>query len=232
MESSKWEHLRDDYYAGLEEIRTLGYSFEDLIHHFPCFVGHLTLARYLTLYECYKQTLGIAGSMAEIGVYRGACSLLLAKLCQLHEPASLTQVHGFDWFQGTGAMSPEEAEIVTEGSYCESEQRLRSLISAQKLDHLVKIHNMDMAGDAVARFFECHKHLCFKLVIFDAGVYAVVDNSLPWFWERLSKGGIMVFDQYSMDIAPGETLGVRKHLPNAEVRTFPNGWTPTAYIKK
>jgi hypothetical protein len=232
MESSKWEHLREDYYAGLQAISDLDYSLEDIIHHFPCFVGHLTLARYLSIYECYKQTLGIAGSMAEIGVYRGACSLLLAKLCQLHEPASLTQVHGFDWFQGTGGMSESEAKWVTEGSYSESEKRLRTLIDAQNLGHLLKIHNIDMSSDAVDAFFEEYQHICFKLVIFDAGVFSVVDRSLPWFWQRLTKGGIIIFDQYNMDIAPGETLGVRKHLPDVEIRTFPNGWTPTAYIKK
>jgi hypothetical protein len=233
MESSKWEHLREDYYRGLDQIRELGYEFEDYIHYFPCFVGHMTLARYLSIYECYKQTLGIAGNIAEVGVYRGACTLLLAKLCMLHEPAALTQVHGFDWFQGAaGHLSFEEKERFGDGSYCESEERLMSLIEAQQLGHLIRIHNMDMAGDAVKTFFTQYEHLTFKLVIFDAGIFAVVDNALPWFWQRLSKGGIIIFDQYNMDIAPGETMAVRKHLPDVQIRTFPNGWTPTAYVKK
>ena len=65
-----------------------------------------------------------------------------------------------------------------------------------------------------------------------AGVYEVVSKSLPYLWERLTAGGIMLFDQYNFDVAPGETRAVREFLPHAKVRTFPNGWMPNAYIVK
>lgn len=108
LESSKFEHLREPYYEGLEKIKKLGYSFEDLIHYFPSFCGHLTLARYLCLIECYQRTLGVAGHMAEIGVYKAAGSMLFAKLSQIYEPNSLVQVHGFDWFRGAANLSRED----------------------------------------------------------------------------------------------------------------------------
>lgn len=54
-----------------DKFEQLNYSPEDFYEHFPCFAGAKTLARYLSLHDCYQKTLGIAGHMAEVGVYRG-----------------------------------------------------------------------------------------------------------------------------------------------------------------
>src|ERR1700754_4926392 len=94
FETLKFSHRKQPYYEGLKEILSLGYDQEDLIHQFPSFVGHMTLSRFLGLYELYKMTLGVAGHIAEAGVYKGAGTLFLAKLAQIFEPESLTLVHG------------------------------------------------------------------------------------------------------------------------------------------
>ncbi|MFN7221850.1 MAG: class I SAM-dependent methyltransferase [Burkholderiales bacterium] len=232
FESSKFAHRKLNYAESLERIKSLGYSVEDYIHHFPCFTGAMTLARYLSLYECYQKTLGVAGNIAEIGMYKGAGSLFLAKLTQLYEPLALTQVHGFDWFQGAQNLSESDQKHLITGSYAEPQERVNSLVESQDLSHLVKIHCLDMASTQIEDFFHTHRHLQFKLVIFDIGIYEVVSKSLPLFWNRLTPGGIMIFDQYNFDIAPGETEAVRELLPNAKIRTFPNGWMPTAYVVK
>ena len=100
-------------------------------------MGHLTLARFLSLYEAYKLTLGVAGHIAEIGVFKGAGSLLFAKLTKLFEPETLTLVHGFDWFQG--ARVTEEESHVTQGECREDYGRVMQLIQAQGLDNVVHI---------------------------------------------------------------------------------------------
>ncbi len=232
LETSKFAAAKEPYYQGLEAIKGLGYTTEDYIHNFPCFTGHLTLARYLSLFNCYQKTLGIAGHIAELGVYMGACSMLFAKLTQIYEPNAVTQVHGFDWFKGARNLSSEDRDNLTEGSYLEPKERVEALIRAQKLDHILKIHDLDMASEAVGEFFRKYRHMQFKLVFFDIGIYEVVSNCLPYFWERTTPGGIIIFDQYNIDIAPGETRAVRELLPNVVVRTFQHGWIPTAYIVK
>jgi hypothetical protein len=232
FESSKFAFRKESYAESLAAIKSLGYTVEDYIHHFPCFTGALTLARYIAILECYQKTLGVAGNIAEVGMYKGAGSLFLAKLTQLYEPNALTQVHGFDWFQGAQNLSESDLKHLITGSYAESQERVQKLVEAQNLSNLIKIHSMDMASDQVKDFFTKFKHLQFKLVIFDIGIYEVVSNALPLFWERLTPGGIVIFDQYNFDIAPGETEAVREFLPNAKIRTFPNGWMPTAYVVK
>ena len=229
LESQKFLHRKPQYYEGLKKTLALGYSSEELLHYFPAFVGHMTLSRYLCLYEAYKMCSGVAGHIAELGVYKGAGTLLFAKLTQIFEPESLVQVHGFDWFKGT-APTDEEPNVHA-GSYCESKDRLLQLVEAQGLNHIVRIHDIDLTSD-LPQFFEQYPHLQFKLIFLDAGLHDVVYQSIKHFWPRLTPGGVLVLDQFNHELAPGETRAVKELLPDAKVRTFPFGWLPSAYIVK
>ncbi len=228
-ETKKFEHRKAAYYQGLTEILGLGYEQEDLLHHFPAFVGHMTLSRFLALYEAYKMTLGVAGHIAEIGVYKAAGTLLFAKLTQIFEPESLTLVHGFDWFGGTQVT--EEEKNVIAGSYKENYHRVMKLISVQGLNNIVHIHKLDVTKD-LEKFFLENNYMQFKLLFFDAGTYKVVSNCLNYFWPRLTSGGVLILDQFNHELSPGETRAVKEILPHAKIRTFPFGWMPTAYIVK
>ncbi|HEV2764700.1 MAG TPA: class I SAM-dependent methyltransferase, partial [Pyrinomonadaceae bacterium] len=158
-----------------------------------------------------------------------AGTLFFAKLTQIFEPESLTLVHGFDWFEGS-KLTEEEPNIV-EGSYKEDYSRLMSLISAQRLEHIVHIHKLDLTKELDA-FFDEHKYMQFKLVFLDAGLHDIVKSCLENFWPRLTSGGIIIFDQYNHELAPGEIRAVREFMPDAKIRTFPFGWMPTAYVVK
>jgi Methyltransferase domain len=229
FEARKFADRKKPYYEGLAEVLSLGYTAEDLIHHFPSFVGHMTLSRFLVLYELYKMTLGVAGHIAEAGVYKGAGTLLFAKLTQIFEGESLTLVHGFDWFEGMDPSAEERDEV--DCSYQEDYSRLMRMISAQKLNHIAHIHKLNLKTD-LDGFFEMHPSLQFKLVFLDAGQYDVVKNCLKSFWPRLTSGGILALDQFNHEHAPGETRAVKEFMPDAKIRTFPFGWMPTAYVVK
>ena len=228
-ESAKFLDRKPDYYKGLEECLSLGFSQEDLIHYFPSFTGHMTLSRYLALYEVYKMTLGVAGHVAELGVYKAAGTLLFAKLAQIFEPESLTLVHGFDWWKGAEVTSEEPN--VNEGAYREDANRIQRLVSAQGLDNIVHLHDVDLRS-GMGEFFEKNPHLQFKLVFFDAGQYDIVKHCLEHIWPRLTPGGVAVFDQFNHELAPGETRAIKEFLPNAKIKTFAFGWMPTAYVVK
>jgi hypothetical protein len=229
LETQKHASRKEPYYKGIEAIKDLNYQIEDFIHYFPCFTGSQTLSRYLSFYECYKNTLGLAGHIAEVGIYKGGSFLFFSKLTQIFEPNSFTQVHGFDWFKGN---APSEAEKnIVEHSDVEPYERLISLIKAQNIENIAKVHNIDVTKQ-LTDFFKKYPHLQFKIVFLDAGMYEVVKACLPLFWERLSKGGYLILDQFNFDIAPGETRAVKEFLPDVEIRTFPWGWMPTAYIVK
>ena len=229
FEYLKFDHRREDYDNGIKAIKNLDYQITDFIEHFPCFSGHMTISRFIGLYELYKKSLGIAGHIGEVGVYKGASLLWFAKLVQIFESESLTQVHGFDWFEGTGT---DEIELkIDVGSYKESYPRLLELIESQKLNSTVFVHKMDVTKELEA-FLDKYKHLQFKLLFLDAGAYNVVKSVLPLLWERLSTGGILILDQFNHELSPGETIAVREFLGNSKIQTLQNIWMPSAYIVK
>lgn len=229
FETMKFANRRPDYARAIEEIAGMGYQVEDYIHHFPAFVGHMTLWRSLTLYELYKKTLGISGHIADVGVFLGASTLLFGKLMQIFEPESLSMVHGFDWFKGTHVSKEDSLQI--EGANLESEARVRKLIALQKLENVVKVHKIDVAKE-IEGFFATNPHLRFKLVFLDSGTYDVVSSAIRAFWPRLTPGGLLVLDQYNHEVAPGEVRAIHDLLPNEKVETIPNSWMPSAYIQK
>jgi len=227
FEDRKFEGRREDYYDGLATIESLGYDFDDFVHHFPCFVGHMTLSRFLALYECYKETLGVPGHIADVGVFKGASLLWWAKLVHIFEGEALTQVHGFDWFKGMHG--GDETPSVQVGSYAESPERLSQLIEAQGLDNVVHVHDLDITTE-LEGFLDEHAHLQFKLVFCDAGTYDVTSAALTALWPRVTKGGIVILDQFNHEFSPGESRAVRELLPDENLRTFPWAWMPTAYV--
>ena len=52
----------------------------------------------------------------------------------------------------------------------------------------------------------------FKLVFLDIGINSGRYSYPTDFQKRLVKGGILIFDQYNHELAPGETLVIEKHL--------------------
>ncbi len=232
FETVKFADRREKYYKTLPRILELAGEKKDLLHYFPAFAGTLTLTRYFTLYELYKRTLGLAGHIAEIGVYKGAGSLLFGKLTQMFEPDSLTMVHGFDHFRGTD--SSTDAELQVAGGNLSSEEAVRDLVRLQGLDGTVKIHNLDVCSDenGLVPFFDKRPHLRFKLVFLDSGTFEVTKKSIESFWPRLLPGGIMIFDQYNNEVAPGETRAVSELLPGQKIETIGGSWMPSAFTIK
>ena len=229
FEYLKFEKRRDPYKKSLEEIEKMDFSFQEIIEDFPRFSGHMSIGRYLTLHELYRKTEGVAGHIAEVGTYKGSSLLWFTKLVQIYEPEALTQVHGFDWFEGTGEDSVELK--IEKGSYKASHQELVDLIKVQNLENNCFVHKLNVVTELEA-FFDRNPHLYFKLIFLDAGFYDVVKKSIEVLWPRLNKGGILILDQFGHELSPGEAIAVKEMLPNEKIRTVPNSWMPNAYIVK
>lgn len=230
LESMKFEGRRPAYSEALEGIKNLQIPLEDILHYFPAYVGDMTLNRYLTLYELYKRTLELSGHIAEVGVYKGAGSIFFAKLINIFEPMSLTMVHGFDWFKGN-MPNEDESKLMPIGGYRASYTDLITLIDLQGLTNTLKIHNLDAAKE-LGNFFLDNRHLVFKLVFLDAGLYGVVKHSIEHFIDRIVPGGILIFDQFAHELAPGETAAIMELLGDQRIERLSWSWMPNAYIVK
>lgn len=225
----KFDKLRASYKEGVENMGKMDFSFQEIIEDFPRFSGHMSIGRYLTLYELYKKTEGIAGHIAEVGTYKGTSLLWFGKLLQLFEPNSLTQAHGFDWFKGTGDDSV--GLKIEKGSYSYNYEELLKVIKYQNIDNVCFVHKLNIITE-LEKFFENNPHFYYKMVFLDAGFYDVVKKSIEVLWPRLNKGGILVLDQFGHELSPGEAMAVKELLPDQKIRTINNSWMPNAYIIK
>lgn len=229
FEYIKFDDRRKPFGDYLNYLNSKNIPLADWMEHFSSYIGHMSLSRVLGLYDLYKKTLGVSGHIGEIGIYKGASFFLFAKLIKIFEAESLTQVHGFDWFQGTG--DDDIKMKIEQGGYKQSYEDIVELNQKQGFENLAFIHKMDVVEE-LEGFLNDNLHLQFKLFFMDAGTHKVVKASLPLIWERITPGGILILDQYNHELSPGETLGVREILPNQKVQIIPNIWMPSGYIVK
>lgn len=130
-----------------------------------------------------------------------------------------------------GGGGRDAGDLVPEGGYCQDYQELVELVEAQGYSNILKLHNLDVVAELSA-FMVQHPHLHFRLVFMDAGMYDVMKAAIPVFWERLLPGGIMIFDQFAHELAPGEIAAVRECLPDVPMFRLPHAWMPNAYTIK
>jgi hypothetical protein len=89
--------------------------------------------------------------------------------------------------------------------------------------------------DTVPEFIEENPGVRFSLIHFDCDLYMPTKRSLEVLWPRLSRNGIMMFDEYGIKDWPGETKAVDEFFEDktrVKIKTFP--WTnaPAGYIVK
>ena len=230
FETIKFQKRRKSFYRYTNYLEKEKIPTQDILEHFSAYVGHMSLNRVLTLYEFFKMTRKTAGHIAEVGVYKGAGSILFAKLLKIFQSESLTQVHGFDWFNGA-SLGENDTKLTNNGDYKSNFYDLKQLIKKQNLKNIIKLHKLDIRKE-LEDFFKKNLHLQFRLVFLDAGQYEVMKKAIPAFWERLTPGGIMIFDHYSHELAPSEAIALREVFHDKKILTLENSWMPNAYVIK
>ena len=241
VEDSKWDKSNADF---SNYIKKLGQSYKNkiesgeiTIENVParmisdgnCYVGDAKLANTLYKYDLYKKVMNLAGDIAEVGIFRGDSFLFWAKLIKLFEPYNLTQVYGFDWFQG---MAPSQNDDqFQQGKYCGEYEHLKEIIQWQNLDNIAIIQNMDVTV-GLKKFVEERPFLRFKLLYIDCGIEEVMEASYKYLYPRLVKGGILLMDHFNYKVSPQESDIVEKYIGENIVYQMPFARQPSGYIIK
>lgn len=225
----KFIEVDKKYFAYIDQLLTMQIPTRDLIYHFPAYVGHVNLARFLFFYDLYKQTIDLNGHIADVGTWKGASFLFMAKMIKLFEPYNPTQAYAFDWFHG---MAPGEYDDQTQsGSYCSDYESLKKLVDLQGLSDVAIINKMDVTRE-LTPYFEERPWMRFKFVFVDCGIEDVLESSLANFWPRLVNGGILVLDHYNASASPTESRILDHHVGNLPILQAPFNRQPTAYVIK
>jgi O-methyltransferase len=155
-----------------------------------------TLDRKYTLHEFMKLTRDIEGDTAECGVFQGASSYLICK----HIENTEKYHHIFDSFEGLSEPRQIDGNWWKKGKLCASEEIVKQNLHTFRNVHYYK-------GWIPERFKDV-EHLTFSFVHIDVDLYQPTKDSIEFFYERVSEGGILLFDDYGTDTCPGAQLAI------------------------
>ncbi len=153
--------------------------------------------RKFNLLHLATATRDVPGDTAECGVFEGASSYLIMKA---HDGTEKLH-HIFDSFEGLS--EPESQDSVTKPSvYKWKAQDLA--VSQHVVDENLNIFSQRRLykGWIPERFPEVSERQ-FSLVHIDVDLYQPTYDSLAFFYERVSPGGMIVCDDYGSEACPG-----------------------------
>lgn len=194
-------------------------SWETKMENFPKYVRRQNLTRFLALYELFKRTLPIKGSIIECGVNHGFGTMSWAKFSAILEPVNLMRrIYGFDTFEGFPGVSEKDrsatSQHVKAGDLAaDVHDELTQLVdvydSTRFIGHVNKVNLIK--GDAlltIPQFIQDNPHVVVSLLFLDFDLYEPTKVAIEHFLPRMPKGAILAFDELDNPLWPGETLAM------------------------
>jgi len=150
--------------------------------------------RCYILYQVARETSHLAGEVAEVGVYKGGTAKLLA------QTVLQKTVHLFDTFSG---MPATDASL---DNHRAGDFEDTSLAAVR--DHLRECGNVRFYQGLFPSTAGPIEGVQFSLVHVDADIYDSVKACCDFFYPRMGKGGLFVFDDYGFPTCPGARKAV------------------------
>jgi len=151
------------------------------------------------LFKLVQKANKLDGDIAEIGVYKGGTAKLLSLSC----PDKL--VHLFDTFQGMPAKDDPSIDMHKEGDF--NDTSLDGVKSA--LDECSNARFYQGMFPETVDEMVSEK---FSLVHSDVDLYQCNVDVLEYFYQKMVKGGIIVFDDYEWEGCPGIKKSLEEFL--------------------
>jgi hypothetical protein len=173
----------------------------------------------------------------ECGVFAGGGLMTWAHSSAILEPYNHTRrVIGFDTF--TGFPAPHEHDFETgESEHLYDGAFQTSDLVFDELKDLAEIHDRNrplghipkvelVRGDAcetVPLYIQAHPHLLISLLYLDFDLYEPTKAALEHLFPRVTRGGIVAFDELNSPDFPGETIAMLESLgmPASPLRRLP-----------
>ena len=153
--------------------------------------------RCFILYQHVKQVSSLSGDVAEVGVYKGGTAKLLSRSLE----STSKNVHLFDTFSGMPPTDPDK-DIYKKGDFGDTTfENVRNFLQDCKNILLYKGLFPQSVPDTLQDKRFCMVHI-------DVDIYKSVIDCCEFFYPRLEKSGVMIFDDYGFPLCPGAKMAV------------------------
>jgi len=151
-------------------------------------------AKYILYCLALDATRRCKGDVAECGVYKGGTAKILADL------ASDRPVHLFDTFSGMPETDPSK-DLHKSGDFADTSlEAVRS--------YLADNANACCTAGMIPQSLDVVQDRSFSFVHVDLDIYSSIRAACQFFYPRLERGGILLFDDYGYPSCPGARTAV------------------------
>lgn len=140
------------------------------------------------VYEFCLHCLHLDGDFAECGVYKGGSAFLIAETLASSSVED-KETHLFDTFTGMPAMANQDPSGLKEGRFGDT-----SLADVKQ--YLRDFPFVVFHPGLIPSTLESVKDKRFAFVHVDVDLYQTTKDCLNFFYNRLTRGGVMIFDDY------------------------------------
>jgi len=188
------------------------------------YVPKNSLMQFISRYELYKLIENIPGDIIEMGVCGGKGLFSFVQSVFINEPQyQWRNIIGFDTFEGFPDVSKEDNLEI------DSHLKTKNAFKTNNYDELIKLKNIHedfrflndreqitlIKGnviDTLPKFLEKNQGLIISLLYCDLDLYEPTKFVLKLLWDRIPKGGIIVFDEAIMRSWQGESQAMHEIL--------------------
>ena len=210
------------------------------------------LRKFLVREHFFRMSLELPGDIVELGVFKGTGIAQMLKLREIFIPASNKKVVGFDLFtQATNYKKTLNSEnLRLDEYYVKSNVSMENGISKNDISYFIdkiKLTNTRMGlntdiyqlieGDvekSIPNYLKANPGFRISYLYLDLDIDNPTYTSLNLLYDRIVRGGVIVFDEYACEKWT-ESNAVDRFLkdhPDLKIKTLLWGRTPTAYLIK
>ena len=150
----------------------------------------VTIDRCYFLFKMVQQQCILQGDLAECGVYVGSTAQYIAWALERYSP-STRRLHLFDTFCGMPKTSVPSRDYHSPEDFSDTSLDLVRRRLAEYAPFCT-FH----PGSMPDTFAKVRPTSTFSLVHVDVDIYPSVLACCEWFWPRMIRGGVMIFDDY------------------------------------
>lgn len=191
----------------------------------------------------YNEVKDIPGDIVECGVFKGTGLYTFLKLKNIFNPTTSKKVIGFDFFNTEELISSitdindkeTMSTLFKDRNFTHTESFKETLYNNILNDGFDKSEFKLIEGDisiTTKQFSADNPGFKISLLYIDLDLEIPTYNTLVNLWDNVTKGGIIVFDEYGYH-KWSESKGVDRFINeyNLDIKSL-NYLCPTAYIKK
>jgi hypothetical protein len=159
-------------------------------------------SKFISHLEFFKQTSNVRGEIVEFGIFKGNSFFRWIKFRELLEQTFSRKIIGFDIFGDFPEANFDDDKAKrnafveeTNGGVSISFEEMNDLLNKQGLNENVDI----IKGDILVTlddYLDKNPHLKISLLHIDVDLYEPSKHILEKLFDRVTKGGIIIFDDY------------------------------------